>query len=175
MPSSRSVWAIWQPFSTWVRKFLRHSRSSRAGPPPVGGQTGATTEPIVRFRLSALSASRFRSSYRHRSKCAGRTETGRIHRTLAVDRSIGGQIEHRIEIDKRFSSREPFPTTPGQAALWSVLGVVVDFHGGAFSESQRSGDTTPEIRTSRTARPANATVPKGGFRRQRTDRENRAE
>ena len=51
-----------QPLWTCSRNFLRPSPSSIAEPPPVGGQTGATTEPIVRPRDGTLSARALSSS-----------------------------------------------------------------------------------------------------------------
>ena len=37
----------------------------------------------------------------------------------AIDFGRGRQIEHRIQIDGRLAA-SPLPTTPGQAALWSL-------------------------------------------------------
>ncbi len=47
-----------------LRTCLRSSAPPIAEPPPVGGQTGATTEPMTRFRERTLSASCLRSSSR---------------------------------------------------------------------------------------------------------------
>ena len=61
-PRSRSFWPMRQALRTCVRNFLRSSSSPIAEPPPVGGQTGATTEPTTKFLAPILSASFFRSS-----------------------------------------------------------------------------------------------------------------
>ena len=88
-----------------------------AEPPPVGGQTGATTEPITRLRWRALSASAFSSSSeasmltcgsnRNRSKPSNLTPStsAAAVRSSIVSSGIGG------------SESGPLPTTPGQAAL----------------------------------------------------------
>src|SRR5215469_13990257 len=47
---SRSVFPIAHAFRTWVRNLLRSSEDPMAEPPPVGGQTGATSDP-TRNRL----------------------------------------------------------------------------------------------------------------------------
>ena len=91
-----------------------------AEPPPVGGQTGATTEPTTSLRRRALSASRFTSSSepsmlkcgekRNRSKPSNFTPStsAAAVRSSMVSRSIGG------------SESGPLPTTPGQDALCSL-------------------------------------------------------
>ena len=43
-----------QPLRTWSRNFACSSALPIAEPPPVGGQTGATTVPITRFRAAGL-------------------------------------------------------------------------------------------------------------------------
>src|SRR3979490_201459 len=58
IPSSRRVLAIPQAFLTCSTKRCRSSGLPMADPPPVGGQTGAMTEPTTRFREAILSASR---------------------------------------------------------------------------------------------------------------------
>ena len=102
---------------TCVRNWAWFASSPIADPPPVGGQTGATTEPTTRPRERTFSANAARSlsvasmltcgSNRNRS-----TPSNRAPPTLAaavrssiVSRSIGG------------SPSPPLPTTPGQAAL----------------------------------------------------------
>ena len=47
MPRSRSVLPISQAFRTCVRNFFRSSSFPIAEPPPVGGHTGATSEPTT--------------------------------------------------------------------------------------------------------------------------------
>ena len=47
-----------QALATWVTKALRSSSLPIAEPPPVGGHTGATSEPTTN-PLADLSASRF--------------------------------------------------------------------------------------------------------------------
>ncbi len=55
-PSSRSRRAMRQAFRHLGQKRSVAAASPMAEPPPVGGQTGATTEPISRFRARTLSA-----------------------------------------------------------------------------------------------------------------------
>jgi hypothetical protein len=95
------------------------SSSSIAEPPPVGGQTGPTTEPISRPRDRTRSASAFIASAlasmstwganRNRSTPSNFTPStsAAAVRSSIVSRSIAG------------SEPSPLPTTPGQAALCS--------------------------------------------------------
>ena len=101
-PSSRSVRAMWQPLWTCLRNCLRPSPSSIAEPPPVGGQTGATTVPMVRPRERTLSARILRSS-RRGVDVDVRCEQEEVHAVElhAVDLGRGGQVEHRVEGDRR--------------------------------------------------------------------------
>src|SRR5689334_22278732 len=61
MPMSRSFLPIAHAFRTWVRKFLRSVSLPIADPPPVGGHTGATSDPTARPLDEILSDSAFRS------------------------------------------------------------------------------------------------------------------
>src|SRR5712671_1230855 len=75
-PSSRSRLAIRQPLRTWSVNFLRSPSLPIAEPPPVGGQTGATTEPITSPRDRTLSASFFKSSsVESMSTCGAKRKT----------------------------------------------------------------------------------------------------
>src|SRR5580704_6865033 len=62
IPSSRSFLAILQDFLTCSINRCRSSAPPMADPPPVGGQTGATTDPTRRFLEAILAASSFNSS-----------------------------------------------------------------------------------------------------------------
>ena len=93
---------MWQPLWTCSRNFLRPSPSSIAAPPPVGGQTGATTEPIVRPRDDALSARALSSSsVASMLTCGEEQEQVEAVELDAVDLGRGGQVEHRVEVDRR--------------------------------------------------------------------------
>ncbi len=119
-PARRSRSAMRQPLRTCVEELRPVFGVPIAEPPPVGGQTGATTVPITSFRARALSASRLMSSSvasmstcgakRNRSKPSNLTPStsAAAVRSSIVSRSIGG------------SASGPLPTTPGQAALWSL-------------------------------------------------------
>ncbi len=98
-------------FLTCSRNLARPSPGSIAEPPPVGGQTGATTEPIISPRAPALSASALISSSvasmltcgrnRKRSNPSNLTPStsAAAVRSSIVSRSIGG------------SGAFPLPTT----------------------------------------------------------------
>ena len=117
MPRSLSFFAIVQALRTWVTKFLRSSSLPIAEPPPVGGHTGATSDPTTRLREATWSARRFRSSSDESmltcgSKRKRSTPSNFTPPTLAaavrfsiVSRSIGG------------SESGPLPTSPGHMAL----------------------------------------------------------
>ena len=85
---------------------MRSSSLPIAEPPPVGGQTGATTEPITRLRCAALSASRFKIVVRGVDVDV-RIEQEQIDAVEldAVDFGRGRQVEHRVEIDRRLGIR----------------------------------------------------------------------
>ena len=118
MPSSFSFFPIAQALRTWVTKDLRSSSLPMADPPPVGGQTGATSDPTTRLRRPMFSASRFRSSSEESiltcgSKRKRSTPSNLTPLTLAaavlssiVSRSIGGS-----------APGPPLPTSPGHIAL----------------------------------------------------------
>src|ERR1700730_5017288 len=59
MPGLRGLRALQEDFLTGSIKRCRSSALPMADPPPVGGQTGATTEPTVRFLEAIFSASFF--------------------------------------------------------------------------------------------------------------------
>ena len=119
-PTAAGARRCGSPCGPASRNFACSSALPIAEPPPVGPQTGATTVPISRFRARALSASwRIWSSLesmsmcgakRNRSKPSKRTPSNSASavRSSIVSRSIGG------------SAPGPLPTTPGQAALWSL-------------------------------------------------------
>src|SRR5437016_1791301 len=64
MPRSRSFLPIAHALRTCVRKFQRSSSLPMADPPPVGGHTGATSDPTAKPFDAILSARRFRSESR---------------------------------------------------------------------------------------------------------------
>ena len=117
-PMSRSFFAIAHALRTWVRKFLRSSSLPIAEPPPVGGQTGATTDPTARPFPRILSASRFRSSSVESMLTCGSNRNRSTPSNFAppdfafavmssiVSRSIGGS-----------APGPPLPTSPGHIAL----------------------------------------------------------
>ncbi len=116
---SRSFLPIAQALRTCVRKARRSSSFPIADPPPVGGHTGATSEPTTRPFPRILSASRLRSSSvesmltcgsnRNRSTPSNRLPFDRAAavRSSIVSRSIGGS-----------APGPPLPTRPGHIALW---------------------------------------------------------
>ena len=109
MPSSRSVLAMRQRLAHLRDEVAcARRRSPIAEPPPVGGQTGATTEPTTRLRDADLSASRFRS-FVGRVDADVRIEEKQVDAVElhAVDVGGGGQIEHRVEVDRRLGIRRP--------------------------------------------------------------------
>ena len=67
MPMVLSFLAISQALRTWVTNALRSSSVPIAEPPPVGGHTGATSDPTTRPRRAMLSASFF--SRQRSSRC----------------------------------------------------------------------------------------------------------
>ena len=114
---SRSLRPMRQAFRTWARKRARSAASPMAEPPPVGGQTGATSDPARSPLEASLSARRARSSSEESISVCGRdrkrsTPSKRTPSTSAaavrfsmVSRSMGG------------SESGPFPTSPGHMAL----------------------------------------------------------
>src|SRR4051794_14708749 len=109
-----------QPLRTCSWNLRRSSALPIAEPPPVGGHTGAPTEPMTRLRACTLSASRLRSSSpasmltcgsnRKRSTPSNLTPStaALAVRSSIVSRSMNGS-----------APADPLPTTPGQAALCS--------------------------------------------------------
>src|SRR5215813_4950349 len=132
MLMSRSFLPTAQDFCTCVRKFLRSTPDPIAEPPPVGPQTGATSEPMTRLRAATLSARRLRSSSLESISVCGRERKMSIPskrtpstsaaavRSSIVSRSITGS-----------ASGPPLPTSPGQVALcsfgyWYLFSALID-------------------------------------------------
>ena len=100
---------------------LRSASPPIAEPPPVGGQTGATTEPITRFLRPHLVGELLQVVVgRVDVDVRGEQEQVDAVELDAVDLGLGGQVEHRVEVDERLGAGRALPTTPGQAALWSL-------------------------------------------------------
>ncbi len=118
MPSSRSFAAIRQALRTWPTNFARSSALPMAEPPPVGGHTGATSEPTTKPFARILSASALMSSSllsmetcgsnRNRSTPSNLTPltSARAVRSSIVSRSMQGSAPGL-----------PLPTSPGHMAL----------------------------------------------------------
>jgi hypothetical protein len=106
-----------QPLRTWSRNFLRSASSPIAEPPPVGGQTGATTEPITRFRFSAFSASAFKSSSEASMLTWGSNKNRSKPSNLMPSTSAAAVSSSMVSSGIGGSESGPLPTTPGQAAL----------------------------------------------------------
>ena len=128
MPIWRSVRAMRQPLRTCVRNCSRAASSPIAEPPPVGGQTGATTEPMTRPRdanflgqLFELLVGRVDADVRIEQKQIDAVEL------LAVDLGRGRQVEHRIEIDRRLAA-VAFADDAGPGRVVK-FGKVVCMHG----------------------------------------------
>ena len=92
--------------------------SSIAEPPPVGGQTGATTEPIIRPLAATLSASALSSSSRRVDvDVRGEQEQVDAVELDAVDLGRGGQVEHRVEVDGRLGLGLPLADHAGPGGV----------------------------------------------------------
>ena len=106
IPRSRSVFAIAQAFRTCVTKLRRSSSLPIAEPPPVGGHTGATSDPITRPREATRSRKALQLVF-GRIDAGVRIEQEQIDTVEldAVDRRLCGEIEHGVEIDERFGAR----------------------------------------------------------------------
>ena len=121
IPSARNFCAMRQAFSTWTTNFFRSSASPMAEPPPVGGQTGATTEPMTNPLAQILSASFFKpfssmsmltwGSKRNRSTPSNLTPltSALAVRSSMVSRSMQGSAPGL-----------PLPTKPGHMALCNL-------------------------------------------------------
>src|SRR5271168_3355184 len=120
MPSSRSCFAMAQAFRTCSVNFRLSSWDPMAEPPPVVGQTGATSDPTTNPLLPMFSASSFKSSAEASISVCGlernrSTPSNLIPSTPAawvrssiVYRPIGG------------SESGPLPTRPGHIALCNL-------------------------------------------------------
>src|SRR5216117_4616795 len=132
MRRSRSVLPIAHALRTCVTKFFRSSSLPIAEPPPVGGQTGATSDPTTNSFAAILSASCCNSarvasmltcgSKRNRSTPSNLTPStdALAVKSSIVSRSIAGSAPGL-----------PLPTRPGHIALWSfgklfLTGVALD-------------------------------------------------
>src|SRR5205823_12734722 len=117
-PMSRNFFPIPQALRTCLRNDVRSSSLPIADPPPVGGHTGATSDPTTRLFDRILSASRLRSSFDESMLTCGSNRkrstpsnfvpfTGApAVRFSIVSRSIGGS-----------APGPPLPTRPGHIAL----------------------------------------------------------
>ena len=99
-----------------------------AEPPPVGGQTGATTEPITRSCARDLVGQRLEVVVGGVDVDV-RSEEEQIDAVEldAVDLGRGRQVEHRVEIDRRLGARAPLADEagPGGVVEFGEVGMVV--------------------------------------------------
>ena len=109
MPRSRSFLPIAQALRTCVRNFLRSSSLPIAEPPPVGGHTGATSEPTTRSLRADLVGEPLEVVV-GRVDADVRIEQEQVDAVEldAVDLRVRGQVEHRVEIDRRLGVRAAF-------------------------------------------------------------------
>ena len=110
-----------QAFRTWVRNFCRSSCVPMAEPPPAGGQTGATSEPMESFLARTLSARRFRSSSDESMSTCGAQRKRSTPSNFAPFTSAAA-VRSSISSRPMMGSApgEPLPTTPGHVALCSL-------------------------------------------------------
>src|SRR5947209_10088761 len=117
-PSSRSLLATRQPFLTCSTNCFRSASEPIAEPPPVGGQTGATTEPITSLRERTLSASFLRSSSDESMSTCGANRNRSTPSNLTPSTCALAVRSSMVSSSMNGSApAEPLPTTPGQAAL----------------------------------------------------------
>ena len=85
-----------------------------AEPPPVGGQTGATTEPTTKPLAAILSASRLQAVVVDVNVDV-RVEEEEVHAVEldAVHLGLGGQVQHGIEVDAGFGAGAAFADQAG--------------------------------------------------------------
>ena len=102
MPRSLSFLPIAQALRTCVTKSCGPRRSPIAAPPPVGGHTGATSEPTTNPRAAILSRSRFSSSsVASMLTCGSNRNRSTPSNFAPFDRRARGEVEHGVEIDRR--------------------------------------------------------------------------
>ena len=118
-PRSRSFLPIAQALRTCVRKFFRSSSLPIAEPPPVGGHTGATSDPTTRFFAADLVGQPLQ------------VVVGRIDADVRIEEEQIDAVELRAvrpapSRSGRASCRDrsaarrpgpPLPTSPGHMAL----------------------------------------------------------
>src|SRR6266545_5887630 len=121
MPRSFSLFPIAHALRTWLRNAPRSPLPPMADPPPVGGQTGATSDPtsspfppifsVSRFRSSSAASMLTCGSNKNKSTPSNRAPFARAAavRFNIVSRSIGGS-----------APGPPLPTRPGHMALCSA-------------------------------------------------------
>ena len=101
-------------------------RSPIAEPPPVGGHTGATTDPTTSPLPRILSASRFRSSSVESMLTCGSNRNRSTPSNFApFDVGLRRQVEHRVEIDRRFGARTALADQAGPHGVvkrWDMCG-----------------------------------------------------
>ena len=119
-----------QAFRTCVTKFFRSSSLPIADPPPVGGHTGATSEPTTKPLAAILSASVFRSSSA-RVDADVRIEEKEIDAVelLSVDAGGGRALEHRVEVDRRLGVGTALADQPGPHRIVNRGVLVLPAHG----------------------------------------------
>jgi len=134
--------AMRQPLRTCSRNCFRSGSLPIAEPPPVGGQTGATSEPITSLRERTFSARRLRSSSVESISTCVRTRTidavelravhlGRRVRSSIVSRLMGG------------SESGPFPRRPARPH-YAISGNCCVRSCSLFVRSLRAWETTAE-------------------------------
>jgi hypothetical protein len=106
-----------QAFSTIEMKRLRSSASPIAEPPPTGGQTGATIEPMARFLEPTVSASFFRSSSLASMLVCGSARNRSMPSNFTPSTSAAAVMSISAESAIGGSASPPLPTTPGHMAL----------------------------------------------------------
>ena len=118
MPRSRSFLPMRQALRTCVRKRPRSSSLPMAEPPPVGGQTGATSEPTTQPLRANLVGQPLQIVV-GRIDVDVRIEEEQIDAVEpdAVRPRGGREVEHGVEIDGRLGVGPPLPTRPGHMAL----------------------------------------------------------
>ena len=107
-----------------------------AEPPPVGGQTGATTEPTTKPLAANLIRELFDAVIVD-IDAGMRIEKEDINaiESNAIDFGFGGQVEHRVEVDAGSAPGLPLPTRPGHMALCSFGKVALAVFAHCFRRS----------------------------------------